>query len=167
MLVTTSREPSSRLTAFAKELKLVFPNAQRVNRGGQARATLPTAQAFTEHAPCAPSRGQSQPAATATAPNAESVPRASAAAQPRLAASAADTASPALIRKRSQHAFLFMECSFSLQVIGDLVESCRSSGYTDIVVVHEHRGEPDGLVVCHLPFGTSSLPSPSAASLDT
>lgn len=37
VLVTTSRDPSSRLTAFAKELKLVFPNAQRINRGGQAR----------------------------------------------------------------------------------------------------------------------------------
>lgn len=38
MLVTTSRDPSSRLTAFAKELKLIFPNAQRINRGGQARS---------------------------------------------------------------------------------------------------------------------------------
>lgn len=40
-------------------------------------------------------------------------------------------------------------------MIGDLVESSRSSGFTDIVVVHEHRGEPDGLIVCHLPFGAS------------
>lgn len=31
--VTTSRDPSSRLKQFAKELKLVFPNAQRINRG--------------------------------------------------------------------------------------------------------------------------------------
>ena len=37
ILVTTSRDPSSRLTQFAKELKLVFPNAQRINRGGQVR----------------------------------------------------------------------------------------------------------------------------------
>ena len=35
ILITTSRDPSSRLTQFAKELKLVFPNAQRINRGGQ------------------------------------------------------------------------------------------------------------------------------------
>ena len=33
ILLTTSRDPSSRLKAFAKELKLVFPNAQRMNRG--------------------------------------------------------------------------------------------------------------------------------------
>ena len=37
VLVTTSRDPSSRLTQFAKELKLVLPNAQRINRGSQAR----------------------------------------------------------------------------------------------------------------------------------
>lgn len=76
ILVTTSRDPSSRLVQFAKELKLVFPNAVRVNRGGT--------------------------------------------------------------------------------VISDLVDSCRTSDYTDIVVVHEHRGEPDGLVVCHLPYGPTA-----------
>jgi hypothetical protein len=73
ILLTTSRNPSTRLTAFAKELKLVFPNTTRLNRGAQ--------------------------------------------------------------------------------VMGELVESCRTGGYSDIVIVHEHRGEPDGLVVCHLPFG--------------
>lgn len=31
--VTTSRDPSSRLKQFAKEMKLVVPNAQRINRG--------------------------------------------------------------------------------------------------------------------------------------
>ena len=35
ILITTSRDPSSRLTQFAKELKLIFPGAQRLNRGGQ------------------------------------------------------------------------------------------------------------------------------------
>ena len=73
VLITTSRDPSSRLAQFAKELKLVFPNSQRLNRGGL--------------------------------------------------------------------------------VVKDLVESARAHEYTDIVVVHEHRGEPDGMVVCHLPFG--------------
>ena len=33
IMITTSRDPSSRLTQFAKEMKLVFPNSQRVNRG--------------------------------------------------------------------------------------------------------------------------------------
>ncbi|EFN56422.1 hypothetical protein CHLNCDRAFT_51897 [Chlorella variabilis] len=34
ILITTSRDPSSRLVQFAKEVKLLFPNSQRVNRGG-------------------------------------------------------------------------------------------------------------------------------------
>lgn len=76
ILLTTSRDPSSRLTQFVKELKIVFPGAQRINRGGQ--------------------------------------------------------------------------------VIADIVESCRKSDFTDILLVHEHRGEPDGLIVCHLPFGPTA-----------
>ena len=36
--MTTSRDPSTRLTQFAKEMKLVIPNAQRLNRGGQVSA---------------------------------------------------------------------------------------------------------------------------------
>jgi U3 small nucleolar ribonucleoprotein protein IMP4 len=33
ILITTSRDPSSRLQQFAKEMRLVFPNSQRINRG--------------------------------------------------------------------------------------------------------------------------------------
>ncbi|WFD32764.1 snoRNA-binding rRNA-processing protein imp4 [Malassezia sp. CBS 17886] len=33
VLITTSRSPSSRLSQFAKELRLVFPNSTRLNRG--------------------------------------------------------------------------------------------------------------------------------------
>jgi hypothetical protein len=40
--------------------------------------------------------------------------------------------------------------------VSELVESCRSHDYTDLVMVHEHRGEPDGLVVCHLPYGPTA-----------
>lgn len=36
------------------------------------------------------------------------------------------------------------------------MESCRAHDYTDLVMVHEHRGEPDGLVVCHLPYGPTA-----------
>ena len=88
VLITTSRDPSSRLAQFAKELKLVFPNSQRLNRGGL--------------------------------------------------------------------------------VVKDLVESARAHEFTDIVVVHEHRGEPDGMVVCHLPCVMSisrSLVRPASLSL--
>lgn len=76
ILLTTSRDPSSRLVQFVKELKIVFPNAQRINRGGQ--------------------------------------------------------------------------------VVREIVEACRANEFTDIVMVHEHRGEPDGMVVCHLPYGPTA-----------
>lgn len=76
ILLTTSRDPSSRLTQFVKELKVVFPNAQRMNRGGQ--------------------------------------------------------------------------------VVAEIVAACRAGGVTDVVMAHEHRGEPDGLIVSHLPYGPTA-----------
>lgn len=71
--VTTSREPSSKLKEFSKELRLIFPESKRMNRG---QTTLP-----------------------------------------------------------------------------ELVEACRQADFTDIVMCTEHRGDPDGLIICHLPFG--------------
>lgn len=62
VLITTSRDPSSRLVQFAKEMRLVVPNAQRLNRGGM--------------------------------------------------------------------------------LLSELVEAGRSHDFTDVVVLHEHRGEP-------------------------
>ena len=44
----------------------------------------------------------------------------------------------------------------SAQVVSELVESARNNDYTDVIMIHEHRGEPDGLVVCHLPYGPSA-----------
>jgi U3 small nucleolar ribonucleoprotein protein IMP4 len=76
VLITTSRDPSSRLSQFAKELRLIFPGSDRLNRGGT--------------------------------------------------------------------------------VLPDLVDLCRRRGATDLVIAHEHRGEPDGLVVCHLPHGPTA-----------
>uniref|UniRef100_A0ACD5ZUY0 Uncharacterized protein n=1 Tax=Avena sativa TaxID=4498 RepID=A0ACD5ZUY0_AVESA len=76
ILLTTSRNPSAPLTQFVKELKVVFPNSQRMNRGGQ--------------------------------------------------------------------------------VLSEIVESCRSHEITDLIMVHEHRGKPDGLTVCHLPLGPTA-----------
>ncbi|KXS10889.1 Brix-domain-containing protein [Gonapodya prolifera JEL478] len=76
ILITTSRDPSSRLLQFAKELRLVFPNSQRVNRGGY--------------------------------------------------------------------------------VMKDLADACRSNDVSDLVVVHEHRGKPDGLIVSHFPYGPTA-----------
>jgi len=74
--VTTSRDPSSRLKQFAKEMNLMIPDATRVNRGGTT--------------------------------------------------------------------------------VSDLVQSCKASEFTDIVMVQETRGEPDGLIISHLPNGPTA-----------
>ena len=37
-----------------------------------------------------------------------------------------------------------------------LVDACRSNDVTDLIIVHEHRGVPDGLVICHLPYGPTA-----------
>lgn len=75
-VITTSREPSSKLKIFAKELKLIFPNSQRINRG-----------------------------------------------------------------------------SYELK---QLVESCKANDVTDLIIAHETRGNPDGLIICHFPFGPTA-----------
>lgn len=76
VVITTSRDPSSRMKMFAKEFKLLIPNSQRINRGGYK--------------------------------------------------------------------------------MSELVESCKANNVTDFVVLHETRGEPDGLVISHLPFGPTA-----------
>eukprot|EP00118_Oscarella_pearsei_P026540 m.310062 g.310062 ORF g.310062 m.310062 type:complete len:295 (+) comp49388_c0_seq1:27-911(+) len=76
VMLTTSHDPSSRLKQFVKELKLIFPNSQRINRGNY--------------------------------------------------------------------------------VINDLVKACRANNVTDLIMIHEHRGEPDALIVCHLPYGPTA-----------
>lgn len=45
---------------------------------------------------------------------------------------------------------------FLLQVISEIIETCRAHDFTDVVLVHEHRGVPDGLIICHLPFGPTA-----------
>ena len=83
--VTTSRDPSSRLKQFVKEIKVLIPNSTRINRGNNR--------------------------------------------------------------------------------VDELVESCRQSEFSDIVMVQETRGEPDGLVICHLPLGPTAFFSLSNAVL--
>ncbi|XP_058743545.1 uncharacterized protein LOC131616277 [Vicia villosa] len=76
IMLTTSRDPSAPLKQFVTELSTVFPNAQRINRGGQA--------------------------------------------------------------------------------ISEIINACRSHDYTDVILVHEHRGVPAGLTLYHLPFGPTA-----------
>ncbi|OSD04348.1 Brix-domain-containing protein [Trametes coccinea BRFM310] len=73
IVVTTSRDPSSKLLQFAKEMRLVFPNSHRINRGNY--------------------------------------------------------------------------------VVKELAEACRANDVTDLIVLHEHRGVPDAMIVSHFPHG--------------
>ena len=41
-------------------------------------------------------------------------------------------------------------------VTSELVEMCRQNDYTELVIVHEHRGEPDGLIISHMPYGPTA-----------
>ncbi|KAI8607750.1 anticodon-binding protein [Chytriomyces sp. MP71] len=76
ILITTSRDPSSRLSQFAKEMRLVFPGAQRINRGGY--------------------------------------------------------------------------------VMKEICDACRANDVTDLIILHEHRGQPDGLIISHFPYGPTA-----------
>lgn len=76
IIITTSREPSSRLKMFAKEIRLIFPNAQSMNRG-----------------------------------------------------------------------------KYEMK---QLIDACRANNVTDFILLHEHRGVPDGMTICHLPYGPTA-----------
>ena len=38
-------------------------------------------------------------------------------------------------------------------VLSELIELGLRKGVTDVVVLYEHRGQPDGLIISHLPVG--------------
>jgi len=76
VLVTTSRDPSSRLGGFAKEIRLLLPTSIRLNRGNL--------------------------------------------------------------------------------ILPNLVQSAQSSGLSDIILLHEHRGTPTALTVSHFPHGPTA-----------
>lgn len=76
LMITTSRDPSSRLLQFAKEMKILLPNSQRINRGNH--------------------------------------------------------------------------------VLDDIVKTCKAGDITDLIILHEHRGVPDSMIVCHFPYGPTA-----------
>lgn len=76
LMITTSRDPSSRLQQFAKEMKILMPNSQRINRGNH--------------------------------------------------------------------------------VLDDIVKMCKDAEVTDLIILHEHRGIPDSMIVCHFPHGPTA-----------
>lgn len=43
-----------------------------------------------------------------------------------------------------------------MQVISEIIETCRAYDFSDVILVHEHRGVPDGLIITHLPYGPTA-----------
>jgi U3 small nucleolar ribonucleoprotein protein IMP4 len=37
--------------------------------------------------------------------------------------------------------------------VKDLADACRANDITDLIILHEHRGTPDALIVSHFPHG--------------
>lgn len=35
----------------------------------------------------------------------------------------------------------------------ELVTDVRASGFTDLILLHENRGTPNGIIISHLPHG--------------
>ena len=40
--------------------------------------------------------------------------------------------------------------------IDEIVDACKKSDFTDIILLNETRGEPDALIISHLPFGPTA-----------
>lgn len=38
-------------------------------------------------------------------------------------------------------------------VVKELAAACRANGVSDLIILHEHRGTPDALIVSHFPHG--------------
>ncbi|CRG98894.1 U3 small nucleolar ribonucleoprotein protein, putative [Plasmodium relictum] len=73
VLITTSRNPSAQLENFAKEIKLIIPNSEKINRGSY--------------------------------------------------------------------------------FIKDIINFAKKNNITDVIIIHEYKGIPRNLIICHLPFG--------------
>ena len=41
-------------------------------------------------------------------------------------------------------------------VLKDLVKISQANDFSDIVILHETRGEPDGIIISHLPHGPTA-----------
>ncbi|KAG6791082.1 hypothetical protein POTOM_000192 [Populus tomentosa] len=150
ILLTTSRDPSAPLTQFVKELKFVFPNAERINRGGQVFYAAWEIGSYTLVLEL-----------KFVVLNAE---RINCGGQVVKKCVVNRTCCMGVNRKlsfgkgyKSMYYMLYGKIvHFNMLVISEIIESCRAHDYTDVILVHEHRGVPDGLVICHLPFGPTA-----------
>lgn len=38
-------------------------------------------------------------------------------------------------------------------IVKDLADACRANNISDLIILHEHRGTPDAMIVSHFPHG--------------
>ena len=41
-------------------------------------------------------------------------------------------------------------------ILKDLVDVCKSNDITDLIILNETRGEPDGMIISHMPHGPTA-----------
>ena len=41
-------------------------------------------------------------------------------------------------------------------VLKGLVKVWQDNDFSDMIILHEHKGEPDGMIICHLPYGPTA-----------
>lgn len=41
-------------------------------------------------------------------------------------------------------------------ILKNLVKICQENDFSDLVIIHEHKGEPDGIIVSHMPYGPTA-----------
>ena len=41
-------------------------------------------------------------------------------------------------------------------VLKELADAARANNMTDLIIFHEHRGEPDGMIISHFPYGPTA-----------
>lgn len=42
-------------------------------------------------------------------------------------------------------------------VLPEIVSACKSNNVTDLIILHEHRGVPDGMIISHFPYGPTAF----------
>ncbi|CAD8116656.1 unnamed protein product [Paramecium sonneborni] len=76
--------------------------------------------------------------------------------EPQIALTTSRSPSQRLVTLMKEMGLIFPNCTRvnrGALVVKDLVTHCQQKNYSDLIIVHEHRGEPDGLIISHMPLG--------------
>ncbi|KAL9655146.1 hypothetical protein ABK040_008922 [Willaertia magna] len=79
--------------------------------------------------------------------------------EPKILLTSAHDPSDRLKRFLKEVRFLFPNCqrmNRGRQQLNEIIEIAIQNGFTDVVFVHENKGEPDTLIISHLPYGPTA-----------